>query len=37
MRVLAIGAMALALMLYFAPFLTASTRVMPTRPILAAP
>ena len=36
MRVLATGAMALALMLFFAPS-TASTRVKPTRPILAAP
>ena len=36
MRVRATGAMALALMLYLAPS-WASTRVKPTRPILAAP
>jgi hypothetical protein len=36
MRVSASGAMALALMLYFAPS-TARTRVKPTRPIFAAP
>ena len=36
MRVLAMGAIALALMLLRAPSL-ASTRVKPTRPIFAAP
>jgi len=36
MRVLATGAIALALMLYLAPS-TASTRVSPTSPIFAAP
>ncbi len=35
-RVFATGAMALALMLYLRPSM-ASTRVRPTRPILAAP